>query len=59
MVDAAAAVAAEMETEREEAARMSNRLRFAEDKIMQQVRMHVCRQRECIQPYTKPVCVKI
>lgn len=39
MVDAAAAVAAELEAEREEAARMSNRLRFAEDKILQQVRM--------------------
>jgi hypothetical protein len=44
LVDAAAAVAAELEAEREEAARMSNRLRFAEDKILQQV----CVRVECV-----------
>lgn len=38
LLDAAAAVAAELEAEREEASRISSRLRFAEDKILQQVR---------------------
>jgi hypothetical protein len=37
LLDAAAVVAAEMEAEREEASRMSSRLRFAEDKLLQQV----------------------
>jgi hypothetical protein len=36
-MDAAAAVAAELDAEREQAARINNRLRFAEDKILQQV----------------------
>lgn len=37
LLDVAAAVAAELEAEREEASRISCRLRFAEDKILQQV----------------------
>ena len=39
-MDAAAAVASELEAERMESERISSRLRFAEDKILQQVRVH-------------------
>lgn len=42
LVDAAAAVAAELEAERQQAARISTRLRFAEDRLMQQVGGWVC-----------------
>lgn len=47
-------MAAELAAEREEAARMSNRLRFAEDKILQQVSVKT----ETVHPPHK-TCVRI
>jgi hypothetical protein len=53
-MDAAAAVAAELDAERQQAACINNRLRFAEDKILQQV----CARVTCQHAF-KVVCLLV